>query len=359
MITPPRSPSSPSSSDEPRVAGRCLQRLAPLALVLLALASPAAAQFSRVKEIPAENVFCVDVDGDVIAAGAATAVFVSSDGGTTWRRSAPLAPAVALVQAVRLHQGRLFAGTAGQGVFVSADLGATWSPFNQGLTGGILNTQLDVSSLEVAGNSLLAGTLGAGVYMRRLTTTGSWTHFGDVFEPEQASNINAVVLGGTRVLAAGGSNGEVFLRDPGDADWRPSGLGPDGFLPGLQAQSACWTGHGWVVGTSLGLFLSATGEEPWTLSSLGVLRARSAALAMRGPTLFAAFNLPGGTVILSSPDEGQSWRFVAAEAGAFVFALAAHDHELYAARADGLWHSRSHAIAAPVAQPAPSVPVTF
>lgn len=321
--------------------GPRVSALFPLALTLLASATPAAAQLSRVKEIPASDVFCVDVQQETIVAGAATAVFVSIDGGSTWRRSAPLAPAVDVILAVRLFQGQLFAGTFGQGVFVSGDLGTTWSPFNQGLTGGLFDSQLDVSSLVVRRNALYAGTLGAGVYVRRLLVSGGWTHFGDVFEPEQASNVNALALGGDRLLAAAGSNGTVFRRDRGEADWTPSGLGPHGSLPGVQAHSLFFTGNRWVVGTSSGLFLSASGQEPWALSGLGVVPLRWSAFAMRGPTLFAAFDVVSGAVIEFSPDEGQSWRFLERQPGKFVYALAVHGDELYAAQGDGLWRTRT------------------
>jgi hypothetical protein len=324
--------------------GPRLSAVFPLALSLLAFAAPAAAQFSRVPEVPDGNVFSVTVHRDVIVAGADTAVFVSTDGGTLWRRSAPLAARVTSIQAVQLHRGRLFAGTFGQGVFVSDDLGATWSAFNQGLTGGIANSQLFLSSFEVVGESLFAGTFGAGVYVRPLSTPGTWSHFGDVFEPEQASNVNTLTFGGGRLLAGAGSNGELFSRASGDADWTPSGLGQGGaLLPGVQTHSLIWTGSRFVAGTSAGLFLSATGQAPWSLSNLGVVPLLNSALAMRGPTLFAAFDLATSCVIEFSPDEGQSWHFLERQPGVFVFALATHGDELYAARGDGLWRTRSHA----------------
>jgi hypothetical protein len=324
-----------------------LPRLFQLALPLLAFATPAAAQWSRVEEIPASNVFSVTVQQDVIVAGAETAVFVSTDGGTVWNRSAPLAPGVTSIQAVRLHGGRLFAGTFGQGVFVSDDLGASWSPFNLGLTGGVLNSQLDVSSFEAAGDLLFAGTFGAGVYVRSLSSPAGWSHFGEVFEPEQASNVNTLARGNGRLLAAAGSNGMVFSRTRGDADWTPSGLGPNGsFVPGLQAHSLFHAGSRFVAGTSSGIFLSATGQEPWTLSSLGLFPLRWSAMAMQGPKLFAAFDLATAALIVVSPDEGQSWRFLSVQPGVFVFALAVHDHELYAARGDGLWRTRDHVLPA-------------
>jgi len=163
-----------------------------------------------------------------------------------------------------VRNGRVFVGTAGLGVFVSANLGQTWQAFNEGLVGGFLNTQLDVSDLQVRGDSLYASTLGAGVYVRRLTGVNTWHHFGEEFEPNQASNVRGLAVGGTRLLAAAGGNGSVFFRDPGDADWTVSWLDNVGLRPGLQAFGAVWTGTGWVVATGVGqgVFSSTLGQEP-------------------------------------------------------------------------------------------------
>jgi hypothetical protein len=343
-----RPAAGPNTALEPGPQPRRRRRLEALALAVIVGARPAAAQWSRVIGIPATDVVSVDIEQETISAGAGTAVFVSTDGGTLWHRSAQLAPAVASIQAVRLHNGRLYAGTFGQGVFESDDLGATWSPINQGLTGGVLDSQLFISSFEVRGDSLFAGTFGAGVYVRSLLGSGDWTHFGEVFEPEQASNVNTLALGNGRLLAAAGSNGSVFWRDRTDSDWTPSGLGPHGAtLPGVQAHALSWTGSRWVAGTSSGLFLSTSGQDSWALSSLGVVHLRWSAFAMRGPTLFAAFDLATTAVIEFSLDEGQSWRFLEQQPGVFVYTLATHGDELYAGRGDGLWRRRSHVRSAP------------
>jgi hypothetical protein len=319
-------------------------RSSPLYLQLiatLALATPAVAQWSRVPEIPAGNIFSIDVQQDTIVAGADTAVFVSIDGGFTWRRSAPLAPAVVAVQAVRLHNGDLYAGTFGQGAFVSHDLGISWSTFNQGLTGGVLNSQLFVSSFAIFGDDLYAGTFGAGVYARHITGPGGWTHFGNVLEIEQASNVNTLAIDSRgRLLAAAGSNGTVFTRKSSDLDWTPSGLGPNGAIPGSQAHSILRTDNRWVVGTESGMFVGPTGTGPWTLSSLGHVQLRWTALTMHGHGPFAAFDVVGGAVIGASPDDGFTWTLLQGLPGVFVFALASHGNELYSAQADGLWRTR-------------------
>jgi hypothetical protein len=84
---------------------------------------------------------------------------------------------------------------------------------------------------------------------------------------------------------------------------------------------------------------------------------------MRGPTLFAAFDLPTEAVIEFSPDEGQSWRFLNRQPGVFVYTLAVHGDELYAGRGDGLWRTRIQVrpaprlgtAALPGTEPAPAV----
>src|SRR6185295_7465957 len=151
----------------------------------------------------------------------------------SWRRSSKLPAPVSFVTTAIFDRGHLYAGTPGQGVFVSDNLGVSWRSFNEGLVGGFLDTQRDLSSLVVRGDSLYAGTSGAGVYVRRLGAGATWGHFGEVFEPNQASNVNALALGGTRLLTAAGGNGSVFHRDPGEPEWVISWLDNVGLFPGV------------------------------------------------------------------------------------------------------------------------------
>ena len=102
-------------------------------------------------------------------------------------------------------------------------------------------------------------------------------------------------------VESGHYNGTVFHRDPGEPDWTQSELGSNRLLPGVQAQSLLWTGSGWVVGTSSGVFLSPTGTEPWALSSLGRVPILWSALALRCSTVFAAFDERAVSTYISPP----------------------------------------------------------
>src|SRR5262245_1635191 len=144
----------------------------PAFVVLAAFASPlpASAQWTRVPEIPVADVFNVWTNGDTIAASSDSTVFTSYNAGATWVTSAKVASGLFEVEAVRVHRGRLYAGTRNQGVFVSDDRGATWQSFNQGLVGGFANSQLVIMDLLLRGDSLYAATGGSGAWIRNLKT---------------------------------------------------------------------------------------------------------------------------------------------------------------------------------------------
>lgn len=314
-----------------------LSRMVFATAAVAVLAAPAASQATRITALPASDVFSIQVVGDTIAAGMDTVVFVSTDAGVTWRKSSRPSREAKLIDAVFVRNRRLFAGTFGLGVFVSDDLGATWQPFNQGLVGGFLDSQLDVSDLEVRGDNLLVSTFGAGVYARNLASTGGWQPFGAAFEPNQAANVNDLALGGTRLLACAGANGMTFRRDPGDADWIVSLLGNTGLRPGTSAQAALFTRDHWVVGTNAGVFLSATGQEPWTPSSTRLVGLSQSTFAQVEQTLFAAFDSVSTILMSKSHDGGTTWVVQERVRGPFAYKLAVHGSDLFVARSDGLF----------------------
>lgn len=308
-----------------------------IALILIFIAAPAMAQWERVPDVPASDIFSVWASPDTIVGGADSTVFVSTNGGATWQQSEKVAAGVTSIEAVSVRNGRIFAGTFGQGVFTSDDLGDTWQAFNQGLAGGLFNTHLFISDLLVQGDSLYASTSGAGVYVRNLVA-GTWNHFGEVFEANSASNTNDIAAGGGRLLVSSGFNGTVFVRGPVDAEWTRSWLNNVGLAPGLAALSAAWSGSGWVVGANTGVFLSATGQEPWTFVDLQMGTLFSVSFVARGPDLFASFGTGPKTVTSQSPDGGATWNELDTQFAVFVYRLAMSGTELYAGRADGLWH---------------------
>ncbi len=305
-------------------------------IALIAAASPAAAQWTRVTELPATDVFSVRVNGDMITAGVDTAVYVSTNAGATWKRSAKVTAGVTEIRSTWVRNGRIYAGTCRQGVFVSDNLGDTWLGFNQGLVGGIFNTQLDINDLLVRGDSLYAATEGAGVWVRNLAGVGAWGHYGEMVGDNTAPDVLDIAANDTRMLAPGGANGTVFFRDRGDANWTLSFLNNVGSAAGLGSMAAAWTGHGWVVGSNAGLFISPTGQGPWTPTGPDIRPMFLVSFALRGRGVYAQIGTGSGTVIEFSSDDGATWQELENQNLVFTYTLAVSGSNLYAARLDGL-----------------------
>jgi hypothetical protein len=327
-------------------------RLAAMMLLAALVASrPAAAQWTQVAAIPSTVVYALSTSGDTLVAGSDTSAYVSTDAGATWRRSAKPVAGVTAIDAVWFRNGRLYAGTFGQGVHVSDDLGATWSAFNQGLVGGIFDSQLDVVDFQARGDSLYAATAGAGVYVRGFGPASTWAHFGEVFEPNQSSDLNSIALGSSRLMASANGNGMVFIRDSGDAEWTISNLDNIGVHAGLSPQNAVWTGTGWVVGSNLGIFSSVAGQEPWTRTTMGLGPINWTALAPLGGKVFAAFDISTAAIFERSDDNGATWQFEEGIPSVFVFDMAPVGNVLYAGRNDGLWWRASGIASVPPGAP--------
>src|SRR5262245_56267981 len=112
-------------------------------LVLALLASPAAAQWTQVPQVLTDDVFSVWAKGDTKVAGADSVTYVSTTGETTWKKAVKVVDGAPVIEAAIVHNGRLYAGAIDKGVFVSDNFGDSWAPFNEGLVGGFLHTQLD------------------------------------------------------------------------------------------------------------------------------------------------------------------------------------------------------------------------
>jgi photosystem II stability/assembly factor-like uncharacterized protein len=324
-----------------------------LSMLFVFPAVASAQQWTRVLDIPATNIYSLRAQDDTLLAGTKSVVYVSLDGGATWRASNPVSLADPVMQTALMRNGRLYVGTGGLGVFFSDDRGASWHAFNEGLVGGFLDTQLDVADLALLGDDLYASTFGDGVWVRNLSA-GTWHRFGGVFEENQASNVVDLESDGKRVVASAGGNGSVFRRDTGEAEWTISWLDNVGLRPGLMAFGSAFNGNAWVVGTLRGVFRSTGGQEPWSLVDPGLGPLNNATFAVDKRTLFAAFDIPNLVVIEDSFDDGATWTILDVLPQAFVFRLAKARNALFAARTDGLWQRSLDTVAVPAA-PSPGL----
>jgi hypothetical protein len=318
-------------------ARQIIARVLSVSALLGAATLPASAQWTRVEQVPVANIYNVWTNADTIVAASDSTAFVSIDAGATWTPTAKVAAGVTMVEALRFHNGRLYAGTYGQGVFVSSNMGATWQSFSQGLAGGVNNAHLYTLDMLLRGDTLSDATAGRGVWTRNLATAGPWSHYGNALEPAQAGSVEAVAASTTRLLAGGGGNGTVYYRDDGESDWTESFLENDRTHAGLAPLAAVWTGHSWLAGSNIGAFHSALGQSPWTFIDFGLRPLFFMSFALHRGTVFAHFANGDGTGIEYSNDDGVTWHVLDSQPLIHTYNIATVGDLLYAARTDGLW----------------------
>jgi hypothetical protein len=307
-----------------------------LLVVALALAAtPAHAQWTQVPTVPTANFYSITTKGDTIVAGTDSTVYVSVNAGASWTPSATIVAGSTQVNAVRVRNGRIYAGTFRQGVFVSDNLGASWQDFNQWLVGGFANSQLFIKDLLIRADTIYAATAGSGAWIRNLNS-GAWSRYGNIFEPAQASNMEGIAGSPTQLLASAGFNGDIYYRDPGRPDWDFAYLqGHD--AAGLAALNAVWTGHAWIVGTNIGAYRSVSPAGPWVYTDFGLHPTFFSTFALRGGIVFIHFASGEGTGIEFSTDDGVTWQLLDALPATFVYEIATQVDMLYAGRVDGVW----------------------
>jgi hypothetical protein len=325
-------------------------------LALVTLSTPAWAQWTPVPEVASTDVFSVTARVDTLVACRDSTIDVSTDGGVTWKHSLPVASGLNQVHTAVIRNGQIYVGTDRQGVFVTSDLGDTWADFSQGISG---LGSFDIAKLMVRGDSIYAATIGGGPWVRNLTA-GPWIHFGNEVDNAQGGNMTTIAAGGSRLFAAGGFNGSVFFRDPGQPDWTESLLFNDRLAAGLAGLSAIWNGHAWIVGSNIGIFHSATGQAPWTFVDFGLRPVLFVGLALDGTDVYASLGTGGGSLITMSRDDGGTWQNLDTLASVFVYDLARVETTLYAGRVDGLWRrSIANVVSVPPGGGSPSAPLTF
>jgi hypothetical protein len=325
-----------------------------LALAALLLSTgPAAAQWARVTGVRETFVYSLAQRGDTLLAGTDDTVYVSPDAGVSWRASA-IGPTSVSIIAVRAARGLLWAGTQGNGVRMSADGGTSWQDASAGLSGG---SALFVSAFESRGDSLYAGTQGAGTYVKRLSTLEPWSVFGPSIVNSASGTVTALEGVDQRLMVSASPNGIVAYNDRGDPGWTEVALEPLGASAGLEMTSFAWTGSAWLTAGAGRIYRSPTGTGDWTQVGPPVGCCLYSKLASANGLTIASFSQAnGGAALFYSADAGLTWTFLES-LPAVVIDLMLRGPFLYAGRVDGLWRRSLENL--DVQPPAPSSRVEF
>ncbi len=221
---------------------------------------------SALPERPDRPVFALaadPTDSRRLLAGTSTgAIYVSLDAGSSWKLArTPPSRAVLSLAFDPSRTGAVVAGTRGAGIWRSADAGMNWRQASGG------------EGRTVRAFAFSNGVAFAGSDLGVLSSRGGTSWVGAGLSQVRVSSLAALSDGGAQgtVLAGGdASQGEEALPLYGSADggqtWTAVAVaGPAGVIGGSSMVASLTTqgGHGLLVGTNTGLFMTADRGGSW------------------------------------------------------------------------------------------------
>jgi photosystem II stability/assembly factor-like uncharacterized protein len=291
-----------------------------------------AQQWQQVADIPGRQTTALFTIGDTLFAAGLNKIYFTYDGGHTWDSTSYLSPTLDYISAVCYKHGRLYAGTVVEGIFSSNDGGQNWQADNTGLTGlGATN----ISSLVIRGDSLYAGTYGAGVFVKKISVNSNWSAYN---QSMPWGNIESLINIEGKLFAGAGGNATVTTQVYPGHTWveTPFAIFNGSFNAFLGAARQ---GNTLLAAGTLGLYRSDNDGATWAPYNPGTGVLGSARFVVNGVRVIANLAKPAATSFLRFTDnQGLDWpNFEPQAPNTFGYDIALFGGKLYAARDNGLW----------------------
>jgi photosystem II stability/assembly factor-like uncharacterized protein len=301
--------------------------------------SDGAAKWVKARGIPSSSrrtrAFAQSPDNpNLLLAGTVEGLWMSEDGGLTWRLATQKELVVNSI--VALPGGTVVLGTDGAGVVRSTDGGLTWVASNPGFSERFVSRML----FDRVGRRVFAGIWGdrvhGGVYAAA-SARGPWTRFGTGLAGRE---VLSLALIGNEVLA--GTDDGIFLSAGSAGAWERLTTVVDGMdVHPRVADVVALDTRRVLAATSKGLLRTADGGRTWQRMALGMSEQISTmAVSPDDSSVVIAATALG---IYRSTDGGATWGQVSRgfgdiQAHAIAF-VPSNDRVLFAATGKGLFRS--------------------
>ena len=309
----------------------------PVFLLSLLLSSLSSAQWERVPDVPGTRiVYSLLTAHDTLYVGTDSLVYVSTDAGTRWFAGVQPGASPDAIGCMLKQGNALFAGTFHNGIFRTTNDGLSWQSFSTGLSG---LGAMDISNLLVRRDSLIAGTLGAGVFTTAADLHQPWSSWGDSIIDYQGDNVFRMLAVGNTVLAGAGANGYMFRYTDAQPWWNPIPMTSPRRI-GETVLGMASGGTAVVAATASGIFRSTDEGLSWERTSVSIPPLTFAISPVyHGSTFFILMTTPLSSSLLMSSDEGRTWKLLGVYPVPNVFAVAIVGETFYLGGGEGLWRA--------------------
>ena len=264
---------------------------------------------------------------DSVYCGTNDGVFLSVDGGVTWKQLLSTSASVRTLAIHPIRTGTIYAGTYGSGVYKSLNAGTSWSPINLGLANASVR---DIALHPAKPDTILLATGTGGGVHRSFNGGLTWAQVPDTTATlGAAEQIQWDAQNPSRVYVAELDRGVIRSLDGGDS-WTRINRG----LPTLRARALAVVDTLRYLGTDgQGVFFTTLNDTIWHPANTGVtslvVDALSASAA--APSSCRAGTDGGG--IFVTANRGSSWaQLDGGLLNTFGFSLAVRpsSHQVYA-----------------------------
>ena len=306
-----------------------------LFILLLTVCSLSSAQWESVPDIPGNRtVYSLMVVQDTLYVGTDSVVYVGANAGTSWSGGTSPVTSPNAVSCMFKNNNVLIVGTFKTGIFRSTNDGLSWQGFSNGLSG---LGSLDISGILLRRDSLIAGTLGEGVFVTASDFTQPWSSWGDSITEYQGQNVFKMAIAGNTVLANAGANGYMFRYTDAQPWWNPIAINTPRRV-GESVSGMASSGKVEVAGTTTGIYRSTDEGLSWERASATIpAQTFFVLLVNHGATFFAVTSGPILSSLLVSSDDAQTWQSLGAIPLLNILDVAVVGETMYLGRPGGLW----------------------
>ncbi len=268
-----------------------------------------ASDWTRLKVLPdrmvvrTQVVYVDPTDSLRVFGGTTEGLFVSRDGGRTWRRTTGPRVVVNAIQVDPTNSRRILLGTGAEGVLLSEDNGLSWRETNSGFVRRQITRVAQDPQVPDRVYAGIASDGSVGGFYSFDASGGGWTPI----TPEAPSLGQPLAL-----LSLPGKSGRL-LGTSGGLYFHPSGKETWTKLSGLIARRSVYdlsldpSGRWILAATDAGIYRSSTGPLQFQMAASRGLSPRVNCLAVSSavPGVIYAGTSAG---VLSSSDSGETWQ---------------------------------------------------